>query len=669
MTNFQFSKQIKWVVTVKPTFLTIQAYQRFINYKLLKTNILIIKYLANLKERHLKNHACWKDSHFLLAQDKQIEVLSCKFMIDALGQELRRARLAANLKLRQVEADTGISNAYLSQLETGKADNPSTTVLRKLAKYYHVGPELFLKAAGYGTKAEDDGLRDVFISHRSKDKEFVRELAASIEAETHNGRLLRVWLDEAEIRPGDSIPGKVGEGLQKSRFIAVAMTPAYFESSSGWTDAEWHSILHVDPDNRRRNIIPLLVEDCPFIPYLLRHLKAIDFRGERYKTGLAELLGVLRDEPLPRPVIHRGQLITSTTQRIERVNLASERVVPEADPDVVSETLSCNLLPVERLPQYVYMAALSPDLITTNAKGDPVIPSKNRLKQIIRGIQEGSESEPRFMPAFRLFEDRIITFHDLEDSEGPLSSIIDENQIEVLDVPTFVRDEDLRKIFVSLLNMAIARHLRRAGLVVDDDKLGRFFFPDRDGQPQTIIWTPRKKKASRLVAKPMMQDAKVLFWRNLGAYIGATFLANHFYIQISPTWVITSDGHTLATNPTMMRQVIKWTGPERNMQVLFHVRFWTSVLRRGRPGPISIRGGDQTIEVSTVPAFVHQSFGIASDQKELMGLLDDEAPLIAAEEDQRADVALDPNIEMELEDTYEELEEISPEAINTDEIE
>lgn len=592
-------------------------------------------------------------------------------MIDALGQELRRARLAANLTLRQVETDTGISNAYLSQLETGKADNPSTTILRKLAEHYHVGPELFLKAAGYATKNDEDGWRDVFLSHRSKDKDFVRELAASIESESYKGRPLRVWLDEAEIRPGDSIPGKVGEGLQKSRFIAVVMTPAYFESGSGWTDAEWHSILHADPDNRRRNIIPLLVEDCPFIPYLLRHLKAIDFRGERYKTGLPDLLAVLRDEPLPRPVIHRGQLITSGTQRIARANIASERVVPEADPDIVSETLSCNLLPVERLPKYIYMAALAPDLITTNTKGDPVIPSKNRLKQIIRGIQEqeGNESERRFMPAFRLYEDRIITFHDLEDPDGPLSSIIDENQVEVLDIPTFVRDEDLRKIFVSLLNMAIARHLRKAGLIVDDDKLGRFFFPDRDGQPQTIIWTPRKKKASRLVAKPMMQEGKVLFWRNLGAYIGATFLANHFYVQISPTWVITSDGHTLATNPAMMRHVIKWTGPERNMQVLFHVRFWTSILRRARPGPISIRAGDQTIEVSTVPAFVHQSFGIASDQRELMGLLDDEAPIIAAEEDQRADVALDPSLAEEFEDTYEELEEITPEAMNNDETE
>src|SRR6185312_2738887 len=97
----------------------------------------------------------------------------------------------------------------------------------------------------------------------------------------------------------------------------------------------------------------LLVEDCPYVPYLLRHLRAIDLRGNRYSHGLSELIAVLRNEPLPRPVTHRGQLITSGT-RIDRSSLVAERAVPDADPDVITERLFCNLLPVERLPKYVY---------------------------------------------------------------------------------------------------------------------------------------------------------------------------------------------------------------------------------------------------------------------------------------------------------------------------
>jgi transcriptional regulator with XRE-family HTH domain len=571
-------------------------------------------------------------------------------MPETLGSELRKARIAAGLTLRAVQSSTGISNAYLSQLETAKAENPSPAVLRKLAELYKVRYELFLTAAGY---APDASLptRDLFLSHSSKDKSVVRELAAAIEAETFNGRALTTWIDEAEIRPGESIPGKVNEGLEKSRFIAVVMTPFYFESTSGWTDAEWHSVLHTDPDNRRSRLLPLLVADCPFVPFLLRHLKAIDLRGERFTQGLSQLLVILRNEPLPRPVMHRGQLITAGG-RIDRATLIAERAVPESDPDVMTETLYCNLLPIERLPRYVYTAAIASDLVRPNAQGESLLPSKNRIKQVIRAAQEseGTEPERRFMPAFRLYEDRLMTFHDLEDPEGSLAAVIDENTVEVIDMASFVRHEDLRKLVISLLNMAISRHLGRAGLVIDEEKQGRFFFADRDGQARIITWTPRKKKAVRTVAKPVVKDDRVLFWRNLGAYVQVIFLANHFYIQVLPTWVITTDGHTPATGPDIGRKVIKWTGPERNMQVLFHIRFWTSVLRGGKGGPIALRAGDQFLEVATAPAHVQLAFGIASDQRDLMSLLDEEAPVIAAEEEERAEIVLDAQLDEELEE-------------------
>jgi transcriptional regulator with XRE-family HTH domain len=577
-------------------------------------------------------------------------------MAGQLATLLRMARIEAGLTLRAVEAETGISNAYLSQLETGKAENPSPTHLLKLSRLYEFPLDELYAAAGYAPSSQASR-RDIFISHSSKDKNIVREIAAEIEAEDVGGRHFSAWLDEAEIKPGESIPGKVGEGLEKSRFIAIVMTPAYFASTSGWTDAEWHSVLHTDPDNRKARLIPLLVADCPFIPYLLRHLRAIDMRGERYGKGISELLSILRDEPLPRPVMHRGQLITPGG-KIDRASLVAERAIPDGDPDVITETLYCNLLPIERLPQYIYTAAIAPDLLRINSKGESVIPSKERLKKTIRAGQESEGIEPgkRYMPSFRLYEDRIMTFHDLEDPDGPLATVIDENDVEVLDVASFVSHEDLRKILISLLNMSISRHLGRTppGLVIDEEKMDRFFFPDRDGQPRVITWTPRKKKATRIVAKPVMKEARVLFWRNLGAYVRVIFLANHFYIQVLPTWVITTDGHTAATGPDIGRRVIKWTGPERNMQILFHIRFWTSILRVGKGGPISIRTGDQFMEAATVPAHIQNSFGISSDQRDLMQLLDEEAPIIAAEEEERADIVLDASLEDEIEEPSEE---------------
>lgn len=96
--------------------------------------------------------------------------------------------------------------------------------------------------------------RDIFLSHRELDKDFVRRLAADIEqhpgAQSNRSRSLQTWLDEAEIPPGQSITGAINGGLEKSRFVALILTPNYFQSESGWTDAEWHAALSQDPDNR-----------------------------------------------------------------------------------------------------------------------------------------------------------------------------------------------------------------------------------------------------------------------------------------------------------------------------------------------------------------------------------------------------------------------------------
>ncbi|RAZ73064.1 helix-turn-helix domain-containing protein [Mesorhizobium atlanticum] len=66
-----------------------------------------------------------------------------------LGPYLARVRKGLGLSLRTVEAETDVSNAYLSQLETGKIRTPSPTVLHTLALRYEVSYERLMALAGY----------------------------------------------------------------------------------------------------------------------------------------------------------------------------------------------------------------------------------------------------------------------------------------------------------------------------------------------------------------------------------------------------------------------------------------------------------------------------------------------------------------------------------------
>lgn len=85
---------------------------------------------------------------------KLLDVLSAqpygpRPMSTKLGETLRRIRGIAGATLRDVEKGTGVSNAYLSQLENGNTFNPSPLVLHKLAKFYGVPYESLMDAAGY----------------------------------------------------------------------------------------------------------------------------------------------------------------------------------------------------------------------------------------------------------------------------------------------------------------------------------------------------------------------------------------------------------------------------------------------------------------------------------------------------------------------------------------
>jgi transcriptional regulator with XRE-family HTH domain len=71
----------------------------------------------------------------------------------SLGQELQTARKFKKLSLRDVEAATGISNPYLSQLENDKIQKPSPQFLGKLATLYDLDFQTVMEAAGYVSMA------------------------------------------------------------------------------------------------------------------------------------------------------------------------------------------------------------------------------------------------------------------------------------------------------------------------------------------------------------------------------------------------------------------------------------------------------------------------------------------------------------------------------------
>ncbi len=80
-----------------------------------------------------------------------------------LGDYLKEQRTAAELSLRQLAEQAGISNPYLSQIERGLR-KPSADVLQQIAQALRISAEqLYIKAGFLAPKYGDGGSVEVAI--------------------------------------------------------------------------------------------------------------------------------------------------------------------------------------------------------------------------------------------------------------------------------------------------------------------------------------------------------------------------------------------------------------------------------------------------------------------------------------------------------------------------
>jgi uridine kinase len=91
---------------------------------------------------------------------------------------------------------------------------------------------------------------DVFISHASEDKLGVVEPLAARLQELG----LKVWLDAAELKIGDSLRRKIDEGLRKSKYGIVVLSPHFF--SKEWPQKELDALVARE-DGSSKVILPI----------------------------------------------------------------------------------------------------------------------------------------------------------------------------------------------------------------------------------------------------------------------------------------------------------------------------------------------------------------------------------------------------------------------------
>ena len=126
---------------------------------------------------------------------------------------------------------------------------------------------------------------DLFLSHSSTDKAFVRELANDL-----SGLGIDVWFDEWEIEIGDSLHKSIGRGLARSRYVAVIISAK--SASSDWCEEELDTVMSIEKEQKRKRVLPLLYEQTD-LPVFLKGRVCQDLREAAYWPGLTLLAGLL----------------------------------------------------------------------------------------------------------------------------------------------------------------------------------------------------------------------------------------------------------------------------------------------------------------------------------------------------------------------------------------
>jgi tetratricopeptide (TPR) repeat protein len=125
---------------------------------------------------------------------------------------------------------------------------------------------------------------DVFLSHNSKDKPVVRQIAEAL----RDGRGLKVWLDEWELPPGRPWQDELDKVIRTARSAAVLVGK---DGLGPWEMPEMRACLS-QMVKRGLPVIPVLLPDAPQapdLPVFLSQNTWVDLRGGITEEGLDRL--------------------------------------------------------------------------------------------------------------------------------------------------------------------------------------------------------------------------------------------------------------------------------------------------------------------------------------------------------------------------------------------
>ena len=163
----------------------------------------------------------------------------------------------------------------------------------------------------------------VFVSHASEDKaRFVARFAARLR---ENG--VDAWLDQWEMKPGDSLVDRIFEqGLKSAQAVIIVLSAV--SVTKPWVREELNNSV-VSRINRGLRIIPVVIDQCEIPEALAATLWQRVDDLEHYDDAFQRILDAIFDRSTKPPVGRAPERLTDVEAKLPSLRGTDQRVLRE----------------------------------------------------------------------------------------------------------------------------------------------------------------------------------------------------------------------------------------------------------------------------------------------------------------------------------------------------
>ncbi|WP_342503850.1 toll/interleukin-1 receptor domain-containing protein [Lysinibacillus sp. FSL L8-0126] len=154
-------------------------------------------------------------------------------------------------------------------------------------------------------------MSSIFLSHNSADKPFVRKLAKDLQKEGYY-----VWVDEAEIKLGDSLIEKIREGIDKVMYVGVILSSNSIEAP--WVKKEVDIAMNQEINGKQVKVLPILLENVEPPGFLSGKLYADFTTKEAYRKGL-QLIKERLDSPVANTSVYNQTQMEYISKKLKEM--------------------------------------------------------------------------------------------------------------------------------------------------------------------------------------------------------------------------------------------------------------------------------------------------------------------------------------------------------------